>query len=76
LPELDRLVSFISASNDTNHTCLRDCECPCNWKYGVNYTDEELIESVRKIQEKLKLTKEGLSKTVCVIDASSFIFSI
>lgn len=58
-------TNYLFTTDDTvDDVCLADCECPCSWVTPVNYTDEELKASIRKIQEKLKLNNDELSKEV------------
>ena len=44
--------------------CTTDCECPCGWVDEKNYTEEDLKTLVRKIQQKLLVSKEELSQQV------------
>ena len=43
---------------------MTDCECPCAWVDAKNYTEDELKMAVKKIQEKLLVSKDALSQQV------------
>ena len=43
---------------------MTDYECPCAWVDAKNYTEDELKMAVKKIQEKLLVSKDALSQQV------------
>ena len=49
-----------------NETCFTDCACPCSWVHPKNYTDVELKEKVKRLQEKLIRKKNTTNTWVCI----------
>ncbi|WAR30993.1 hypothetical protein MAR_033535, partial [Mya arenaria] len=58
-------IDFMTSKDrDNSSVCYKECQCPCSWVKPNTYTERELKEKVKKLQQKLIRNKNETSSWV------------